>query len=249
MRCDDNPDGCASCRQAQTECKTTDRITGKATGRGYIDNLEGRLSDLEARNQELRAQILSLGGQVQPDVRDAPDTQYQQHPRQNGISRESSDRTNYSSQHEGAKKGSRPDGREPLPPSRKGLHGNNYFGISSGNSLLSSVRGTSMNVLGMEVDLTDYLSPDVDEPDLSRADQPVYNKSYRAFIQTAFGLGPKLTNVQLPARSEGMQYAEIFLRITMPFVPVIHKPTFMALVRWIVSSTSVVLTSPVHPNL
>ena len=242
MRCDDNPDGCASCRQAQTECKTTDRITGKATGRGYVDNLEGRLSELEQRNQELRAQVLSLGGQIPPDSRDANFIPTQYEPLQNGSilhpQRTSSTQSGQSLDtrpptlaKESSSMTALPQGRDPLPPSRKGLYGNNYFGITSGNSLLSSVRGTSMNILGMEIDLTDYLSSDVDEPDLSYADQPVYNKSYRAFVQTAFGAGPKLRKVELPSRSEGMQFAEIFLRITIPFVPVVHKPTYMKLVR------------------
>ena len=241
MRCDDNPDGCASCRQAQTECKTTDRITGKSTGRGYLDNLEGRLAELEQRNQELRAEVLSLGGQLKPDARDSNPMidQYDQYP--NGpIHGDRSLSTPLAGQRYDGKpsipaKDPRnddglPDRRGHLPPSKKGLHGNNYFGISSGNSLLSSVRGTSMNVLGMEIDLTDYLSRDVDEPDPSQINEPIYNKSYRAFVQTAFGLGPKLSEVRLPARSEGMQFAEIFLRITMPFVPVVHKPTYMNLV-------------------
>ena len=227
MRCDDNPDGCGSCRQAQAECKTTDRITGKATGRGYIDDLESRLSRLEIQNQDLRAQVVSLGGQLKSGSYQSlhGSTRYVQPP--NGHLSEGTDR--YATHRPAPDNGYYTGGDQDLPH-RKSSSGNNYFGISSGNSLLSSVRGTSMNVLGMEIDLTGYLSADVDEPPSSSNDQPVYNKSYRSFIQSAFGLGPKLENVALPPRSEGLQYAELFLRITNPFVPLVHKPTFLRLV-------------------
>lgn len=230
MRCDDSPDGCASCRQAQTECKTTDRITGKATGRGYIDDLEGRLARLEIQNQELKEQVASLGGQINPDLFDsnlrnigyAP-------PIPNGHPGEDPSQYAAAAARTMPGNGYYPGDSEPSL-SRRFAGGNNYFGISSGNSLLSSVRGTSMNVLGMEIDLTGYLSADVDEPSSTSFDQPLYNKSYRAFVQTAFGLGPKLKMVEPPARSEGLHYAELFLRVTNPFVPLVHKPTFLRMV-------------------
>ena len=87
-----------------------------------------------------------------------------------------------------------------------------------------------MSVLGME-DLADYMSADVDEPDVARTKtQPVYNKSYRAFVQTAFGTSPKLNKVELPPRSEGMNYAHVYFRVTNPYLPIVHKPSFMTTV-------------------
>ena len=240
MRCDDQPEGCTSCRQAQTECKTTDRITGKATVRGYVESLESRLAELERLNQQLRSQVMCLGGQVSSEhtaQRHTPDQYFQlpqahtsqapQTPLSNGVAERHDLQGPNDNQHDSLH--GTETGRMRLPEFRSGLSGNNYLGISSGNSLVNSVRGTSMNILGMEIDLVDYMSADLDEPDPSRG-QPVYNKSYRAFVQTAFGTSPKLRRVELPPRSEGIRYAEAFFRVIHPFTPVVHQPSFMKLV-------------------
>ena len=249
MRCDDQPDGCASCRQAQTECKTTDRITGKATVRGYVESLESRLGELEQYTRDLQAQVRALGGEVklEPKVQDILPVPYshffggvngedQQASINNDLVESQSGHDARTKTYNNPGRGPTPtnglsEGRIRLPTFRSGLSGNNYLGISNGNSLLSSVRGTSMNVLGMEIDLADYMSADLDEPDpLLGARQPVYNKSYRAFVQTAFGVSPKLNKVELPPRSEGMNYANVFFKITNPYAPIVHRPTFMTMV-------------------
>ena len=68
MRCDDNVTGCAPCLQNQSECNTTDRITGKATVRGYVQSLERRLEELENHNRLLQGRLVSLGEEI-PDVK------------------------------------------------------------------------------------------------------------------------------------------------------------------------------------
>ncbi|KAG8533648.1 uncharacterized protein KY384_001389 [Bacidia gigantensis] len=229
-------------------CRTTDRITGKATVRGYVESLESRLVELENQNQELQAQVRLLGGHVKPLSRSATSLSDRLPRTANGTPtlrpqssfssltasglplRGSSQNRVETTQRSENVNGILGD-RGRLDDSRNAPGGNTYFGISSGNSLLSTVRGTSMNVLGMEIDLTDYLSPDIDEPDPSHAGLRLYNKSYHAFVQTAFGWGPKVLEVKLPPKSEGFHFAEIFFRITHPFCPVAHKPTFMKLLN------------------
>lgn len=233
MRCDDQPDGCTPCRQNQTECKTTDRITGKATVRGYVESLERKIQQLESYNRQLQIRVVSLGGEVAPDgnlVDSNPSTQWR---RAQGSSYE---------QNGSVPDGVQVDGQENLtmntpyksrdvvhlPDFRSGLSGNNYVGVSTGNPLLSSIQGTSMTVLGMEIDLADYASADLDEPEPSRTDaQPVYNKSYRACIQTAFGTSPKLSKVEIPPKKEGLEYAQIYFTGVNPYLPILHQPTFM----------------------
>ena len=39
IRCDPQPGGCSPCAQNNTECRTTDRITGLARSRGHAENL------------------------------------------------------------------------------------------------------------------------------------------------------------------------------------------------------------------
>lgn len=118
-----------------------------------------------------------------------------------------------------------------LPDYRGNLAGNNYLGVSSGNSFLSSIRGTSLNVFGMQIDLADYTSTDLDEPDPATfLTQPVYNKSYHAFVYSAFSANPKMAKVNLPPREEGIVYAEWYFRVINPYLPILHKPTFLNLV-------------------
>ena len=119
-----------------------------------------------------------------------------------------------------------------LLESKECFSGDTYHGLSSGNSFISSIRGTSLNVLGMEIDLADNLSPDVEEPDpVNHSGQLKSNKSYRAFIQTALGIGPKPRNPGLPPRQEAFMYAEWCFKTVLPYLPVLHKPTFFATVR------------------
>ena len=236
MRCDDNVNGCAPCLQNQSECKTTDRITGKATVRGYVQSLERHLEELESHNRLLLGRLASLGEEVpeiEPNVKyedpaTAPLLQWHEEQRVGNCSAWEKDGV--------GTKVSDHDVPSRLPEFRSGLAGNNYLGVSTGNSLLSSIRGTSMTVLGMEIDLADYMSADLDEPDPTPAGTrpPVYNKSYQAFVQTAFGTSPKLNKVELPPRSEGINYAHVYFRVTNPYVPVIHKPSFMATVSFFI---------------
>lgn len=251
MRCDDNVNGCAPCLQNHSECNTTDRITGKATVRGYLQSLERRLEELESHNRALQGRLASLGEDIpdlEPrikyeDLATAPLVQWHEEQRaRNNSAWDKGGRGSRDLVHGGRPFGGsvvkRPTSAEEsptrLPEFRNGLSGNNYLGVSTGNSLLSSIRGTSMNVLGMEIDLADYMSTDLDEPDPTPAGTrpPVYNKSYRAFVQTAFGTSPKLSKVELPPRSEGINYAHVYFRLTNPYVPVVHKPSFMATVSF-----------------
>lgn len=119
-----------------------------------------------------------------------------------------------------------------LPAFRSGCPGDNYLGVSAGNSPLSSIKGTALSILGMEIDITDFTSLDMDEPDPNSPHPSLYNKSYQAFLQTSLGVNPKLDKVKLPERDEGITYAQWFFRVINPYLPILHKGNFMALVRW-----------------
>ena len=260
MRCDDNVNGCGPCLQNKSECKTTDRITGKATVRGYAQSLERRLEELENHNRFLQGRLISLGEDVldigsrfkYEDPATAPLVQWHEEQRGgNHLAWDEDAGGTRTSDHgvrflEGNLTNTPTSLRvspSRLPNFRSGLAGNNYLGVSTGSSLLSAIRGTSMNVLGMEIDLADYMSPDLDEPCLTPAGNrpPVYNKSYTAFVQTSFGTSPKLSKVELPPRSEGINYAHVYFRVTNPYIPVVHRPSFMATVSFLMP-----ITIPVH---
>ena len=46
MRCDPNPLGCKPCQDRNVPCRTTDRITGRASERGHTERLETQLEML-----------------------------------------------------------------------------------------------------------------------------------------------------------------------------------------------------------
>jgi hypothetical protein len=117
-----------------------------------------------------------------------------------------------------------------LPTFRSGCTGDNYLGVSAGNSNLSSIKGTALSILGMEIDIADFESLDMDEPDGSVFHPQLYNKSYQAFLQSALNINPRIEKVDLPAREEGLMYVDWYFRVINPFMPLLHKPTFTKLV-------------------
>lgn len=114
-----------------------------------------------------------------------------------------------------------------LPVFRAGRTGDNYLGVAPGNSHLSSIKGTALSILGMEIDIADFDSPDMDEPDNSVFHPQLYNKSYQAFLQSALNINPRIEKVDLPPREDGLTYAEWYFRALQPYCPLLHKPTFM----------------------
>ena len=248
MRCDDLPEGCSPCMQNQSPCRTTDRITGVATTRGYVQSLERRVQELDAHNRELQTRLMSMGVEVKPsdtylDSTTAPLAQWNetQNSGRNHQRWGSNSYLNNPANSNAAQYGSMTNQASAtlesdpsifrLPEFRGGLAGDNYLGVSSGNSFLSSIRGTALNVLGMEIDLADYMSADLDDPDPSRPqDEPVYNKSYHAFVRTAFGPNPKPQKPALPIKKEGLMYAQWYFRVINPYLPFLHKPSFISMV-------------------
>ncbi|KAL8675188.1 MAG: hypothetical protein Q9168_000441 [Polycauliona sp. 1 TL-2023] len=246
MRCDDSSEGCAPCMQNQSSCKTTDRITGRATVRGYVQSVERRLQELETHCHELEDQLIAHGIDVKPTrpYNDYPDT-LRPPPHKNGHgpfpgsdwysdAHSSSNGSGYPSANiVPSRRLSRCDGSvSRLPDFRNGLTGENYLGVSSANSLVSSIRGTSLNVLGMEINLADYMHADLDEPNpCDDENQPLYNKSYYAFILTAFSAKPKPEEVGLPSREEAMMCVGWFFKVVNVYLPVLHRPSFMKLIN------------------
>lgn len=113
-----------------------------------------------------------------------------------------------------------------LPSSRTGCTGDNYLGVSFGNPNLS-LKGTALSILGMEIDIADFDSPDMDEPDPTVFHPHLYNKSYQAFLRTVLNVNPRIDKVDLPNRAEGMMYAQWYLRLLNAYFPILHGPTFL----------------------
>jgi hypothetical protein len=209
--------------QNNTECRTTDRITGRATSRGYVEGLEQQNRDLMLRVQELEREKKASNGYQ--------NTSYEYAQALSNVQRPAYSPTEY------PQTGSGLVGQQQetnmfraLPTFRAGCTGDNYLGVSPGNSNLSSIKGTALSILGMEIDIADFDSLDMDEPDASVFHPQLYNKSYQAFLQSALNINPRLDKVDLPSRSDGLIYAQWYFRVINPYLPLLHKATFMKLV-------------------
>jgi hypothetical protein len=66
IRCDRLPAGCSPCLRKHTECRTTDRITGRVTSRGCIEGLDQQNRDLRSRIEDLEKRLIRNGIDVKP---------------------------------------------------------------------------------------------------------------------------------------------------------------------------------------
>jgi hypothetical protein len=115
-----------------------------------------------------------------------------------------------------------------LPPSRTK---DSYLGVSADSAPLSSIKGTTLSILGTTIDITSFDAPDMDEPlPGTPIGSPLYNKSVMAFFQSCLNINPPLGNVELPSKQDAFRYAEWYFLMIWPFLPILHKPSFFQLV-------------------
>jgi hypothetical protein len=250
IRCDGLPGGCSPCLQNNTECRTTDRITGRATSRGYVEGLEQQNRDLQIRVQELEQRLArnSVDTKTQNGYQNAS---YEYTQALSNVQRPSySPSTEYPQARDAlATQQQETNMFRALPAFRAGCTGDNYLGVSPGNSNLSSIKGTALSILGMEIDIADFPSLDMDEPDASVFHPQLYNKSYQAFLQSALNINPRIEKVELPSRSDGMMYAQWYFRAINAYLPILHKGTFMKLASQEPRMVTQSLIVTVNPHL
>ncbi|KAF4312441.1 hypothetical protein GTA08_BOTSDO11730 [Botryosphaeria dothidea] len=255
IRCDGRPGGCSPCVQNNTECKTTDRITGRATTRGHTEALEYENNQLKGALYALQQQLKEIGvepripanAQAPPGF--TPSPLPEPSPAwQNSLPQQTqtwgstppaparaplsvSNYPNVTDANGIPRDTETPQFRGPnLPTFRTGLHGDNYLGVSSANSVLSPIKGTSLSFYGMEIDLNDFVPDDVED-----SSNPV---SYQHFLSVAFNAPdcPRPKKEELPASySECATYATWYFRGLHPYAPVLYKPHFFDLLSRIYS--------------
>jgi hypothetical protein len=212
-----------------------------------VEGLEHQTQEMKSRIEELEAQLISMGAGAQPstisDTNPTPVMDWSaatvngndtQSWRENGSDANEGVMGSYAESRSGTPSSSHGQATNifrALPVFRAGCNGDNYLGVSSGNSYLSSIKGTALSVLGMEIDIADFSSSDMDEPSHSMFETERYNKSYQSFLQSAHNVNPKIDKVELPPRGEGITYAQWYFRVLNPYLPLLHKPTFMNTVR------------------
>lgn len=206
IRCDPQPGGCLPCIQNNTECRTTDRITGHARSRGHTENLEGENANLRAHIESLQRQLKEKG--IDP-VRapaasgNAPGVTDNNHA--SALNQPTGDNTPLQTSQ-----------GTLLTEFRTGCIGDNYLGVSSGNSWLTPIEGTSLSLFGATLDLARFVPEDRDDS----------GTSYHNFLSKVFTV--RLEEAPpLPPWETAKQHAEWYFRSIQPMLPILHKPNFM----------------------
>ncbi|KAF2119734.1 hypothetical protein BDV96DRAFT_351936 [Lophiotrema nucula] len=222
IRCDGRPEGCSPCAQNRTPCKTTDRITGRATTRGHTEATEVENNYLRAQIAELQAQVKEMG--AEPRTVSGYNGFNTQWPSSAGLGSESG----------WSDAAQRRTSTSPLPPYgggangvtlphfKQGSVGDNYLGVSSADSLLSHIKGTSLSVFGSEIDITDFVENDEE-----------YERSvmsYSHFLRVALNDDPQIEHVPFPDLKMLVDYATWYFRSLNPYSMLLDKPTFMELI-------------------
>lgn len=224
------------CRQNSTKCVTTDRITQRANVRGHTEHIEQDNAALKSQLRELQQQLREHGIEPKTPTFDLDSNDsYDAPPRSPSVNNHESSRKSSSGaskieshSKETSETRSFPD-QQTLGPGC--ANGKNYLGVTSENSHLSHIKGTSMSVFGMEVDLADYISDDSDGP-----------MSYSAVMSSMITNKPPSMKppplAGLPPYENTHWSADAYIRLMNPWMPVLHKPDFMALVCAPLSSIS-----------
>ncbi|KAI1484343.1 hypothetical protein F5X96DRAFT_475893 [Biscogniauxia mediterranea] len=234
IRCDALPEGCSHCINQNLECYVTDRVTGRTERRGYMQELEREKSDMINHIRELEKLLHHHGVDVKPwhstsfPASFPPDT--------TGADPATNSAQDSTAKEQWTQLGSsvwvkdRPSKMpianishtivEPRPADA-------HLGVSADQAPLSSIKGTTLSILGSTIDIRSFDAPDVDEPPPgTQVRSPLYNKSIQALLQSGFNVNPPL-HVELPPRTDAFTYAEWYFLIIHPFHPILHKPTFM----------------------
>ncbi|KAF3921547.1 hypothetical protein AA313_de0202408 [Arthrobotrys entomopaga] len=266
IRCDGLSGGCSPCRQNNTECRTTDRISHRAVPRGYIEQLERKCADYEAKIKDMEA-LLQAGGLASPGKQshdgnssasgstlgwsgqadnkdhwqtlDQPPVKMEQHTLPYSMDynphRESSPSNNIPS--ETSPTLSEPDlyGRPAFLIRKSGTQ---HVNMCSGSSYMASTRASALSVLGISIDLADIQG--VPEPARALNYIPVdarfdyndmnpLNDSLRSYLMSVSRYAPaSILQLGLPSKEEALMLVEWNFAVTQPYLPILHRPTYMA---------------------
>ncbi|KAK4903128.1 hypothetical protein LTR27_000056 [Elasticomyces elasticus] len=211
IRCDARPGGCSPCLQNNSECKTTDRITGRTTSRGHTETLEYENHNLKLYVEELQSQLkqnaLDIPAPPLPAQYMQPAPVYAgqwEAPQQNNGYQHTERQSSVSAL---------------LPEFRAGSIGDNYLGVASENIWLSPKEGTSLALFGTKIDIADFMPP--------ANSRDATAMSYNTFFSTAFNQTQSTHAPDLPPYEQCKTYAEWFFRSIQTFTPILHKPSFL----------------------
>ena len=114
-----------------------------------------------------------------------------------------------------------------LPAFRSLRPGGNYLGVSSPSNSLSQLKGLAISVFGMEVDFSEFLADDSED-----GRNPTSYSSFAASIMGHRTYQYDVRATALPESYEEMhRWAMMYVDAINPWMPVLHRPAFIELVR------------------
>lgn len=248
IRCDASPEGCSHCATLNLECYVTDRVTGRTERRGYLRQLEIEKGHMILHIRDLEKLLAHHGVEVRPWHYPGYGTTYPPGVDTDGYGGLVQDPANKDQWQQFGMVWVKNSPRKlPHPPActppwslLASRPKDSYLGVSSSDSApLSSIKGTTLSILGTTIDLTSFDAPDMEEPPPGTPiGSPLYNKSVMAFLQSCLNVNPPLGDVELPSKQDAFRYAEWYFIMISPFLPILHKPSFLRLVSRQVSSIS-----------
>lgn len=230
------------------ECYVTDRVTGRTERRGYLQQLEREKGAMLAHIRSLETLLENNGVEVRPWQFPGYNNTYPPgmlldqmgNPIQDANTKEQWQQVGLVWVKGGRHK------PPPKPPSERSGNGSSrysalesrphttdaHLGVSSDKEPLSSIKGTTLSILGTSLDITAaFDTPDMDEPPPGAlVGAPLYNKSVMAMFQSTLNVNPALVGVELPSRQDAFTYSEWYFLMISPFLPILHKPSFIVLV-------------------
>ncbi|KAL1866235.1 hypothetical protein VTK73DRAFT_4850 [Phialemonium thermophilum] len=251
IRCDGLLEGCSPCTSQNLVCYVTNRNTGQTERRGYVQQLEREKQNMLRHIKDLETLLRRSQVEVRPWEEETLDTPASTGsaggPSYGGAGPSASDTAAVGD--EWTKMGSVWVKKPKKPhryfggPSRYTLletrPSASYLGVMSDSAPLSSVKGTTLSVLGKTIDITSFDAPDMDEPAPGTPiGSPLYNKSVMAFLQSTLNVNPPGDTPDLPTRQDAFTYTEWYFLMVQPFMPVLHKPSFLNLLSRIYDDAS-----------
>ncbi|KAK3328740.1 hypothetical protein B0H66DRAFT_539268 [Apodospora peruviana] len=246
IRCDALPEGCSHCTNQNLECFVTDRVSGRTERRGYVQQLEREKTAMLQHMRELEQLLGNNGIEVKPWQFPGYNTAYPPGVAVNNLGQLAQDASAKDHWEQVGSLWIKNHQPKPAPLSvytryslLESRSTDSYLGVSADSAPLSSIKGTTLSVLGTTIDIAAFDSADMDEPPTDTLPgTPCYNKSVGSSWQTIFRLNPPLDNVELPSRHDALTYAEWYFLMVSPFFPILHKPSFLQLLTRIYDNPS-----------
>ncbi|KAF3342223.1 Activator of stress genes 1 like protein [Verticillium longisporum] len=249
IKCDALPEGCSHCLQQSIDCYVTDRVSGRTERRGYLQDLEREKKDMAAHIKNLESLLADNGIQVQPWT-------WSKYPTMNGPPGVTLNHMgqavetdevkgqwtqirsvwvkNYKAEPAVIATRLKNSARSALESRPADIH----IGVGPDIAPMNAIKGTKLTILGTTIDLASFNAPDMDEPGPDvRVAQPLYNKSIQAYLQSTMNINPP-PHVKLPSRAEAFELSQWYFVFVFPFLPVLHKPTYLEMLAKIYDDPS-----------